>query len=385
MKQKTSKTVTNWRRLTNVPVLTVAVMLTVSVGFLPHGRPVVHADVFDEQIAQLQNLNSQSRSVLGQLQSEAASYQDVINKLQLQINALQALINDNLAKQASLQQQINQNEQELDRQRKFLGEDIKTMYVDGEPSTIEMLATSKNLSDFVDKEEYRTAVQQKIQDTLKKIYELQKQLNQQKAEIDALLKSQQAQQADLDNSRGQQAALLSFNQGQQSQYNQQIAANQAKIGDLRKQQAILNSRYNIGSMRGDPNNGGYPSVWANAAQDSMIDSWGMFNRECVSYAAFMVHQQYLAGKTDRDMPYWGGIGNANQWDDDARSMGIPVDSNPTAGSIAISNAGFYGHAMYVAAVSSDKQSIYVQQYNAQLNGQYSEGWRYTTGLVFIHF
>jgi len=37
--------------------------------------------------------------------------------------------------------------------------------------------------------------------------------------------------------------------------------------------------------------------------------------------------------------------------------------------------------MYVEAVNGDQ--IYVQQYNQQLNGQYSEGWRLITGLVFI--
>ena len=79
----------------------------------------------------------------------------------------------------------------------------------------------------------------------------------------------------------------------------------------------------------------------------------------------------------------GGRGNANQWDDNARAMGLTVDNNPTPGSIAVSNSGFYGHTMYVEAVNGNQ--IYVQQYNQQLNGQYSEGWRYTTGLVFIHF
>jgi len=115
----------------------------------------------------------------------------------------------------------------------------------------------------------------------------------------------------------------------------------------------------------------------------MVDSWGMYNRECVSYTAYRVHQDFLLGKDSHDMPYWGGYGNANQWDDNARAEGIPVDNNPTPGSIAISNAGAFGHAMYVEAVNGNE--IYIQQYNQQLTGQYSEGWRYTTGLVFLHF
>jgi peptidoglycan hydrolase CwlO-like protein len=383
MKQKLLPKKHIWQRLTALPVLVLAVLLTVTLSIAPR----VRADQFDDQIAALQQVNAQNKGSLNDLLAQASSFQDAIYKLQLQINALQQLIDQNIAEQTRLQGQITANEQELARQRRFLGEGIKSMYVDGQPTTIEMLATSKNLSDFVDKEEYRTNVQKKIQDTLKKINELQKQLSVQKTAIDQLLNDQRAQQAQLDSGRYKQSQMLAYNQSQQAQYNQQIATNQTKIGDLRKQQAILNAKYNIGNMRGDPNNGGYPSVWASAGQDSMVDSWGMFNRECVSYTAFMVHQDYLAGKNDRDMPYWGGIGNANQWDDNAHAAGIPTDSNPTAGSIAISNAGFYGHAMYVAAVSTmnGQEAIYVQQYNANLNGQYSEGWRYSTGLVFLHF
>ena len=347
----------------------------------------VQADQFDEQIAELQKQNSASRSTLSVLKEQAASYQDAIAILQSQINALQQVINDNLAKQQALQAEIEKNQLELARQRGLLGQDIKTMYIDGEPSSIEVLATSKNLSDFVDKEEYRSSVQTKIQETLKKITLLQQELSRQKQEVDQLLKDQQAQQADLDAKRAQQAGMLSYNQKQQADFNKQISANQTKIGDLRHQQALINAQFNIGNMRGDPGNGGYPSIWANAAQDSMVDTWGMYNRECVSYAAYMAHQDYLAGKNDRDMPWWGGRGNASEWDDNARAAGIRVDSTPTPGAIAINNSGFYGHAMYVASVGTinGQQAIYVQQYNAQLTGQYSEGWRYTTGLVFIHF
>ncbi|HSW99031.1 MAG TPA: CHAP domain-containing protein [Candidatus Saccharimonadales bacterium] len=347
--------------------------------------PRVRADQFDEQIAQLQQQNAGAKNSLNDLLNQASSYQDAINKLQAQINDLQSKINANLAQQAALQQQITDNQAKLNEQKAVLGSDIKAMYVDGQPTTLEMLASSGNLSDFVDKEQYRTNVQNKIQDTLQKINDLQSQLKRQKEAVDGLLQDQQGQQGQLADARGTQSALLSKNQQDQASFNQQIASNQSKIGDLRKQQAILNARYNIGTFTTSPDHGGYPDSWNNAPQDSLIDPWGMYNRECVSFTAFKVHQAYLGGKTDRDMPYWGGIGNANQWDDNARAVGIPVDSNPTAGSVAISNAGAYGHAMWVQAVSPDKTQIYVQQYNQQLTGQYSEGWRYTTGLVFLHF
>ncbi len=114
---------------------------------------------------------------------------------------------------------------------------------------------------------------------------------------------------------------------------------------------------------------------------------GCTNRECVSYTAFKVHQDFLAGRDSHDMPYWGGFGDAKMWDENAQRAGIPVDSSPTPGSIAISNNGNWGHAMYVEQVGTvnGEQAIYVSQYNTDYQGRYSEGWRYTTGLVFLHF
>src|SRR5690349_3581086 len=98
--------------------------------------PLVKADQFDEQIKQLQ----------------ADSYQDAINKLQSQIDAIRAQIQANIVKRDDLQNQIKAAEIELEKQKDLLGENIKAMYVEGEISTLEMLASSKDLSEFLDKQ-----------------------------------------------------------------------------------------------------------------------------------------------------------------------------------------------------------------------------------------
>ena len=368
---------------TRVALMASAVLL-ISAGTI---LPLAHADQFDQQIEALQQQNSQSRDAVNSLQAQASSYQDAINILQAQISALQAAIDANVAKQNDLQSRITAAEIELEKEKKALGEDLAAFYVEGQISTLEMLASSKDLSEFVDKKQYRSVIQDKIKADLDKVTKLKLQLQTQKQQVEDLLKDQQSQQNQLAATQSQQNQLLAYNQDQQSQYNAQINANTGQIATLRRQQAILNSAYNIGNLHSDPGHGGYPSEWHNAPQDSLIDYWGMYNRECVSYTAFKVHQDFLAGRNNRDMPYWGGIGNANQWDDNARAYNIPVDGNPSPGSIAVSNSGAYGHVMYVEQVDTinGQQAIYVSQYNAGWDGQYSEGWRYTTGLVFIHF
>ena len=93
--------------------------------------------------------------------------------------------------------------------------------------------------------------------------------------------------------------------------------------------------------------------------------------------------------TQFNMPYWGGRGNANQWDDNARAAGIPVTSNPAPNTVAVSNGGTWGHVMWVEQVAGDG-SIYVSDYNQQLDGNYRAYWIDADrlagkGLVYIHF
>jgi surface antigen len=338
----------------------------------------VHADQYDAQINALNAQNNAAQGVLNGLTTQASSYQAVIDQYQAQINDIQAKLAANVAQQASLQQQISDAKDKIALHKKYLGQDIKAMYVDGQLSTIEELATSKNLSDYVDKEEYRVAAQNKINATIKQIAVLQEQLQKQKSELDTLIASQQQQNAQLASAQSQEQQLLSYNQGQQAAYNAQIASNSSQIASLRRAQIAANARFTGAPGTGPACGGGYPARWCEIPQDSVIDSWGMYNRECVSYTAFRV------AASGRNMPYWGGVGNANQWDDNARAAGIPVDGSPRAGDVAISNSGFYGHAMYVESVNANG-TINISQYNAALDGRYSTNTISVGNLVFIHF
>jgi peptidoglycan hydrolase CwlO-like protein len=156
--------------------------------------PKIYADTLQDQIEQLTAEARQDQSAVDGLLVEAKSYEDAINSLQAQIAVLEQNITVNQARQEDLQKQISAKQKELDAQRDILGDDIKAMYVDGQLSTIEMLATSKDLNDFVDSATYREAVQRKIQKTLEEIAKLQNQLQGQKLEVDKLLAAQRVQQ-----------------------------------------------------------------------------------------------------------------------------------------------------------------------------------------------
>jgi peptidoglycan hydrolase CwlO-like protein len=355
------------------PLLAAAAMVVSSII-----APVVaRADQFDDQInaiKQQQNVNQQSANVLG---AQANDVQSQINDLQNQIAAIQAQIDINTARQNDLQNQIDAAQKKLDEQKSMLSANIRAMYIEGDISPLEMIASSKNLSDFVDKQEYRDRIKDSISGTMDEIERLKKQLNDQKVEVAKILDDQKSLRASLDQKNADAGAkLASINQDKAS-FDAQIKQQSGQIAGLKAQQRAANARLGGSAVAGDPAKGGYPSRWASAPQDSLVDSWGMYNRECVSYTAWKVYQ------SGRTMPYWGGRGNANQWPANARAAGIAVDGNPQVGDVAISMSGAYGHAMYVEAVSGGK--VYVSQYNYSINGEYSEMWTNASGLYFIHF
>lgn len=341
-------------------------------------EPIVRADQYDEKIQKIQAQNDKKQSAVNELQDKADSYQDAVNKFQAQINELQAKIRKNKAKRDNLEKQIVEAQKELDKQRKLLGQNIKAMYVEGDITTLEMLASSKDLSDFFDKQQYRDSVQQKVKSTLDRVNALKDQLREQKTLVDKLISDQTAIEDQLAADQAKQNKLLSFTEAQKDAYNKQIKSNNSKIAELRAQQAAANRSLGGVATAGDPSHGGYPAYLDNAPQDSLLDPWGMFNRECVSYTAWKVEQTY------GHMPYWGGHGNANQWPDSARADGIPTGSTPKKHSVAISLSGYYGHAMWVEDVYANGY-IRVSQYNYDLAGHYSEMTINGSGLVYIYF
>lgn len=341
------------------------------------GPVMVHADALQDQINALEKQKSANLSQSSSLGQQAQGIQGEINALAAQIANIQAQIDVNTARQQDLNKQIEAAQKKLAEQKDMLSANIRQMYIEGDISPLEMIASSKNLSDFVDQQEYRDRIKTNIVSTMDEIQKLKQQLDAQQKEITQILDDQKALRGSLDQKNAEASAKLGSVNQTKAGFDAQIQNQSAAIASLRAQQRAANSRLGGTTVAGDPSKGGYPSKWANAPQDSRVDDWGMYNRECVSYTAWRV------ASSGRNMPYWGGHGNAKQWPGNARADGIPVDGNPRVGDVAISTSGYYGHAMYVEAVSGGR--VYVSQYNYSIRGEYSEMWINIGSLQFIHF
>ena len=334
------------------------------------------ADNFDDQINALQSQVSAFQEQAGQLRAQADNLQAQIGAIDTQKRAIEAQISANEIKKEQLNQQIQETSDRIVKQKDGLGKNLRSMYVESDISPLEMVASSKSISDFIDKQEYRNKIRDAIQESLKEIKDLQAKLTAQRQEVENVLASQKALQSNLAEQEAQKNQLLAETQGQEDAYRQMVSSNNSKINDLRSQQRAANARF-IGSAGSGPAcGGGYPGIYCNAPMDSIVDNWLMYNRECVSYAAWKVYVSHGYSPT--------GWGNANMWPGNARSAGLSVDGNPRVGDVAVWNVGYYGHVMYVEAVHGDG-TISISQYNADWNGTYSTARISSGGLEYIHF
>lgn len=353
---------------------------------------VVGAGTYDQKIQQLKNENNKKKEATRNLGVAENSLEAKIASLQENITRLERQILENTSKNEALKESIAKSEIEIKKQQATMAKNIRLMYLEGDVSTLEMLVGSDDLSSYLDKEQYRSIVQEKIKKSFDKITALKKEQERQKIEIEKLLVDQNVMKETVAREKSETGRLLALNKEQQAEFNAQIVATNTQISSLQKAQAEENERIlraqaapktnaapvSRASSSGSVVNGRlYP--WAQVAfPNSRPDPWGMYMRQCVSYTAWKV------ATSGRYMPYWGGRGNANQWASNARGAGIPVDRSPRAGDVAVSTAGTYGHVMYVEAVYPDG-SLDVSQYNASWTGTYSEAHIRPGNLEFIHF
>ncbi len=119
------------------------------------------------------------------------------------------------------------------------------------------------------------------------------------------------------------------------------------------------------AMAEEMENDDYPEELKASWKDAIVDPWRFYNRECTSFVAWRLNS---CNGLEFDNGYGGVLwGNAGNWDDAARSIGIVVDDRPEVGAVAFWEGGS-GHVAWV--VSVDGGHVWVEEYNRNSDGAY---------------
>ena len=337
-----------------------------------------YARDFTAEINAIQRDIDAAQAQQAQFASQAHTYQTAVVQLQSQAAIIQGQIDLSQAKHDKLVVDIADTEKKIKDNQDALGETIANLYVDGKITPLEMIASSKNVSDYLDKQEYRNSVRDQLTATITQIKDLKTQLDQQKVEVERVLGDENNSKNALVAKQQEQQTLLNQTQGQEAAYQQLAAASQAKQNDIRaQQQAAIAAAYNStggatlirGGADGDyPWNtsncamggpGGYYSYGGSDGNGG--DGKGYGCRQCASYAAWRV-----AKETGNYPINWG---NATNFPASARASGFQTGYAARAGSLAVMHNGAEGHVAWVEAVNGDG-TIIVSQYNYN----YGAGW-----------
>ena len=389
MKQRSTTPAVSKTSLGQSTLVAMAVLMA-GAGVFQLGSSVFAID-YDAIINSKNNEKEQYEAEASRLGQAASTLQGALDELNNQVSTIRAQIADSQKKHDDLVDQIAKTEKQIQANRDALGEILSDLYIDDQVSPLEVLASSDTIGDYIDKQEQRASLRQSLNSKIKEVKDLKSSLENDKKAIENVLKDQESQRQQLAGKQAEQQKLVNDTKNDQNNYSALASERNAEISKLRTQQAEENLRRMQSSgwsgsiPAASSGNGGYPSVWANAGMDTIVDNWGLYNRECVSYVAWKV------SSTGRYVPHFGGRGHAYQWPSTLAGVYSPTlggtiqqGSEPRAGAAAIMYGGPYGHVMYVEAVNGDG-TITVSDYNLGLDGLYRYYTRSASGLTYIYF
>lgn len=249
----------------------VALGLSLTVVSLPTAQAVSQSEL-KQRMNSLKEDIRESESKLQHAEDRKETLQSEVDALNANISTLESKIKLTKTEIKKTKKDIAQTERDLERQKELLQENARTLYKNGEPSTIEILFSSSNFSEFINKKEYLDSVRDKINEAAAEISALQDSLKEKQAAQEELHSKQKGQQDTLVAQQKEKKNLLEETKGQEKRYQARLADKRAKHeATQRKIDQIMQCVSTGGNWSGDsckrsapqvgaPVQGGYGSV-----------------------------------------------------------------------------------------------------------------------------
>jgi surface antigen len=350
-------------------------------------NPVLALGLTPEQQSQLDDIASQIKAIETNVQKNKQDQQTIASEIvtidaqtqivQLKIEETQREIDIANSQIVELNIQIDIAEKELSRQKLVLNEYLRVMYINGQVSQIELILSSDNFSDFVNKSEYLDSMQQNVQEAISKIKSLTDKLARDKEDIEITKSKAESLQA---SQVTQRAALVAQQSYKQSLVDGIDAANAQLEKDknaLYYKKARLSRQFGESIISGSTS---YPygnptSGDVSCPYNCTPDPWGYYIGQCTSYVAW---KRAAIGK-----PIPPARGNGGEWT--GAKAGYPQSDQPEYGDVMVfPYIGGDGHVAFVESVNSDG-TVYISEYN-WVENSYTERTvnPYLYSAFFIH-
>lgn len=317
---------------------------------------------------------------------KAESVGEAIKQLDSEIAALNAEIKESETKLANLTTEIEKTEKKLAENQSALAEMLINMHFSTDSEPITILAGSKSISDYAEKQAREDVAKQEIAAASERVKQLKTDLDKQKTEAEIALKSSEDKKTLVVSKQSSQRSL-------KDQYSKSADDASALASYWEEQLKALawtppSNTTGYGTRSWGANNT-YPYRYNCPADNVRYSAYGGAVCQCTSYASYKAYEKWGISNT------WGGHAynyvNAVGYLVPSTGVKTYVDKNPAANTIAIQLGGAYGHVMWVEGVNADG-SINVTEYNVNWSsiGCYlgdfcSRSHVGSAGTYFLHF
>lgn len=282
---------------------------------------------------------------------QKGTYQGEVNKLVAEVALIQAAIDRNNEEIAQLEAQIEAALQKLSSLNTILAKTITKLFLAGEASPLELLASARSFGDWTNQQVQQDTIKRKVKMVADDVKATKVSLENDKLAAERKRADNERARDEAAKKQAEQMTLVLEWQGREAEFTAvSEAAKKVREEEMEKQRQQLAAQSSGTIVAGDPNKGGYPYA-ANCPQDAdnyetgTPVGWG-YVCECVSYAGWKVYQN-----TGYSPKWWG---NGNQWANSARNAGFDVGTEPRANSIGVWLRGVYGHVAYIEKVYGDR-------------------------------
>ena len=152
--------------------------------------------------------------------------EEKVNQLNSEINQIQGQINTTSKNIEKTEKELEKTQKELERQKNIMNQSVRALYKQGDVSTVELIASSKNFTEFVNGQEYLERVKIGVQESAKKIDALKTKLEKEKTELDEMLELQTGQQKVVATKKSEQDELLNKAKEEEFSYKEYVAKKQ---------------------------------------------------------------------------------------------------------------------------------------------------------------
>lgn len=363
---------------TKLKSLRASLLLFLIVGFMLMTAHHVYADELQPMIDAVTKQIQDNQAVVNAKQTEGDTLQNRLTIVQADLNTSRANLELTRLKLIQTKQDQAQAELDLQKQIGLLKESIAAIYKNGNVTTLEIIASTDNLSEYVGKERYYSSLRTKIDANVQAVKGIKNQLADFGTQLRIRTEEEQLEIAAIGKKEAELATLLATTRGEENEYRKLVENDKAKLSVLRTQQAAAIAARSAGrdySLSTD-----YTWKDAEPFPNSGVDPWGFYYRQCTSYVA------WKRASVGKPIPAWGFLGpaNAKDWPQWGRTFNMTVDDQPEAGAMAVYPVGEYGHVMYVEAVVANGTQVLVSEFNASWEGKYSQSVWPSSALTFIH-